>query len=432
MRVIADLHIHSKYSRATSPTMDLEYLNWWGQIKGITVLGTGDFTHPLWFKELKEKLESAEAGLFVIKDKYLGVDNDFSWHTNRRPDKLRFMLTAEISCIYSKNNRTRKVHILIFAPDFQTVEKINARLNRIGNLKSDGRPIIGMDAKELAKIVLEANLQCLIVPAHVWTPWFSIFGSKSGFDSIEECFDEYSKYIYAVETGLSSDPSMNWRLSQLDKVVLLSNSDCHSPSKIGREANVFEIEENNLSYNEIARIIKEKDKNKFLYTVEFFPEEGKYHHDGHRKCSISFSPAETIKHKGLCPVCHKPLTKGVMYRVDELADRPIDFRSDKFIPFKSLIPLEEIIADVLGVGVGTKTVNQYYRNLINSLDSEFNILLDSSVDDIRRVSTADISLGIESVRSGQVKIEPGYDGEYGRIKILSNIKKTRRGQIDLF
>ncbi|MDD2696980.1 MAG: endonuclease Q family protein, partial [Candidatus Pacebacteria bacterium] len=264
MKFIADFHLHSKYSRATSPNMDLENLDKWAKIKGIKVLGTGDFSHPEWFKSLKEKLEPAETGLFKLKKQDGGT---------------RFILTNEISCIYSKNNRVRKIHIIIFSPSFEATEKINAQLGWIGNLKSDGRPILGLDAKELLKIVLSASEDCLVVPAHAWTPWFAIFGSKSGFDSIEECFDEYSKYIFAIETGLSSDPPMNWQLSSLDKIALISNSDSHSPQKIGREANVFDTEVN---YKEIIGAIKTKNPQKFLYTIEFFPEEGKYHFDGHR------------------------------------------------------------------------------------------------------------------------------------------------------
>ncbi|MBU0476659.1 endonuclease Q family protein, partial [Patescibacteria group bacterium] len=327
MKFIADFHIHSKYSRATSPQMDLENLDKWAKIKGIKVLGTGDFTHPEWFKNLKKKLEPAESGLFKIKNK---------------ESETRFILTSEISCIYSKGGKVRKIHILVFAPSFEVVEKINKQLSRIGNLKADGRPILGLDAKELAKIVLNASEDCLVVPAHLWTPWFSIFGSKSGFDSIEECFEDYSKYIFAGETGLSSDPAMNWRLSILDKITLISNSDAHSPQKIGREANVFDIE---VSYSAICEAIKSKDTQKFLYTIEFFPQEGKYHYDGHRNCNICLSPKESKKYNNLCPNCGRPLTIGVLNRVDILADREDDFKSEGAIPFKSLIPLTEIIAE---------------------------------------------------------------------------------------
>jgi len=401
MRFIADFHIHSKYSRATSKDMDLEALDKWAKIKGIKVLGTGDFTHPEWLKNLKEKLEPAEPGLFKLKKNDKGT---------------RFILTAEISCIYSKNNRVRKIHIIVFAPSFEAVEKINAHLGWIGNLKSDGRPILGLDAKELAKIVLESCPECLIIPAHIWTPWFSIFGSKSGFDSIKECFEEYSKYIYAGETGLSSDPAMNWRISGLDKITLISNSDAHSPQKIGREANVFDAE---LSYEAISQAIKKQDSSKFLYTIEFFPEEGKYHFDGHRNCNISLSPKESKKYNNICPSCGKPLTLGVLNRVEELADRPEGVRPEAKIPFKSLIPLEEIIADALDQGTGTKGVLAEYNNLIKELGSEFNILLDASEESLEAKTLPEIVQGIIRVRQGKVDLEPGYDGVYGKIHIFS-------------
>ncbi len=398
---IADLHIHSKYSRATSKNMDLEALDKWAKIKGIKVLGTGDFTHPEWLKNLKEKLESAEPGLFKLKKNDQGTC---------------FMLTSEISCIYSKNNRVRKIHIIVFSPSFEACEKINIHLGWIGNLKSDGRPILGLDAKELAKIVLESCPDCLIIPAHLWTPWFSIFGSKSGFDSIKECFEEYSRYIYAGETGLSSDPAMNWRVSGLDKITLISNSDAHSPAKLGREANVFDTD---ISYQAITEAIKKQDSSKFLFTIEFFPEEGKYHFDGHRNCNISLSPKESKKYNNVCPSCGKPLTLGVLNRVEELADRPEGVRPESRIPFKSLIPLEEIIAESLGQGVGTKAVLAEYDNLIKEFGSEFNVLLDISEDNLKAKALPEIAEGIVRVRQGKVSLEPGYDGVFGKIHIFS-------------
>ena len=405
MRFVADLHIHSKYSRATSPNMDLEHLDRWAKIKGIRVLGTGDFTHPEWFKELKKKLEPAEAGLFKLSD-----------------SQTRFLLTAEISCIYSKNKKVRKIHILVFAPSFEIVEKINTQLGWIGNLKSDGRPILGLDAKELAKIVLDISEDCLIIPAHMWTPWFSLFGSKSGFNTIEECFEEYSKYIYAGETGLSSDPAMNWRLSMLDKITLISNSDCHSPQKIGREANVFDTE---LSYKGIADAIKSKDNKKFLYTIEFFPEEGKYHYDGHRACEISLPPKESKKYNNICPVCVKPLTIGVLNRVEELADREEGFEPQNKVPFKSLIPLEEIIAESRGVTTVSKEVAKEYNNLIEKCGSELKILLETSKEELEKHTLSRIVDGIMKVRDGNVFIKPGFDGVYGKIKIFSENNKAK-------
>jgi len=415
MKFVADLHLHSKYSRATSPRMDLENLDKWAKIKGIKVLGTGDFTHPGWLKNLKEKLEPAESGLFKLK--------------NAKSD-TRFLLTSEISCIYSKRGRVRKIHIVVFAPSFEIVEKINTQLGWIGNLKSDGRPILGLDAKELAKIVLNISQECLIVPAHIYTPWFSLFGSRSGFDSIEECFDEYSKYIFAGETGLSSDPPMSWRNSTLDKITLISNSDAHSPEKTGREANVFDTE---LSYSGIIEAIKSKDPQKFLYTIEFFPQEGKYHYDGHRNCNISLSPKESKKYNNICPRCGRPLTIGVLNRVDELADRPEGFKPERAIPFKSLIGLKEIIAESLGIGTGTKAAETEYQNLIDKFQNELNVLLGVNREDLEQASLPEITEGIIRVREGRVFIEPGYDGVYGKISIFSKgEQKTISKQETLF
>ncbi len=415
MQFVADFHIHSKYSRATSKDMDVEHLDKWAKIKGIKVLGTGDFTHPLYLKELKANLEPAEPGLFKLKaiavKKTKNLLGDFQLPEN----ETRFMLTAEISCIYSKNNRTRKIHLLIFAPSFEAVEKINAHLSWIGNIKSDGRPILGLDAKELAKIVLNISPDCMIIPAHAWTPWFSVFGSMSGFDSLEECFDEYTKHIYAIETGLSSDPAMNWRLSKLDNITLISNSDSHSPSRIGREANVLDSE---IDYYAITDIIKKKGKGKFLYTVEFFPEEGKYHIDGHRNCKVSMNPEETKKLKGICPVCKKPITIGVLYRVMQLADRQEGYKPEKAVPYKNLVPLDQIIADALDMGVSTKAVQKRYVELINRFGNEFNILLNANKSEIENASSLEIGEGVMRVREGKLKIEPGFDGEFGKVKIF--------------
>jgi len=400
MRFVGDFHIHSKYARATSPDMNLENLDTWAKIKGIKIISTGDFTHPAWFKELQEKLEPAEPGLYKLKGSEAGT---------------RFILTTEISCIYSTKGGVRKVHLLLFAPSLEAVEKINTHLGWIGNLKSDGRPIIGINAKEVVKICLDASPDCMVIPAHAWTPWFSVFGSKSGFNSLEECFDEYTQYIYAIETGLSSDPAMNWRISQLGSVALISNSDSHSLAKIGREANVFDTE---VSYFGVADALKTKDPAKFLFTAEFFPEEGKYHYDGHRACEISMKPEESKKHDNICPKCGKPLTIGVLNRVAELADRPEGFRPEGAIPFKSLIPLEEIIADSFGVGVASKRVREEYEKAIQVFGNEFSILLDAEETALREATLPEIAEGIMRVRDGKVHIEPGYDGEYGKIKIF--------------
>ena len=401
MKFIADFHLHSKFSRATSPRMDLENLDKWARIKGIKVLGTGDFTHPVWLKELKGKLEPAESGLFKIK---------------KHDNGTRFLLTSEISCIYSKKGRVRKIHNVIFAPSFKVVDKINAHLDCIGNLKSDGRPILGLDAKELIKIVLNISEDCFFVPAHVMTPWFSLFGSKSGFDSIEECFEEYSKYIYALETGLSADPPMLWRIPEGQRLTLLSNSDAHSPEKMGREANVFDTE---ISYPAILETIKSKDPKKFLYTIEFFPQEGKYHFDGHRSCNIRLSPSETKKYNNICPNCGKPLTVGVLNRIAQIAVEPEGFKPKNTIPFKSLVPLREIVAEALGMTVVTKRVEQEYNNLLAKAGSELEILIDSSRKDIEAVSLPEIAEGIIRVRERKVFIEPGYDGVYGTVRIFS-------------
>lgn len=409
-KFVADFHIHSKYSRATSPQMDLENLDKWAKIKGIRLMGTGDFTHPEWFKELRKKLKPAEPGLFKLK-------------SSESP--TRFILTSEISCIYSKRNKVRKIHVLVFAPSFEIVEKINTQLGWIGNLKSDGRPILGLDAKELAKIVFSASPDCIVAPAHMWTPWFSVFGSKSGFDSMKECFEEYAKYIFCGETGLSSDPAMNWRLSHLDNIALISNSDSHSPQKIGREANVFDTE---LSYPAILQALKTKDNKKFLYTVEFFPEEGKYHYDGHRLCGISLSPAESKKYNNICPRCGKLLTIGVLNRVAELADRPEGFKPENAIPFRNLIPLEEIIAEARGVGTGSKESLKEYNNLIEKIGNEFKVLLDASKEDLERHTLPEIASAILKMREGKVNIEPGYDGVYGKISILG--KKDQKKAVD--
>jgi len=449
MKFIADLHIHSKYSRATSKDMTLEELDRWADDKGILVMATGDFTHPDWFKEIKEKLESAEPGLFKLKSQY-----------KKRTIKgtlaeTRFLLSTEISSIYSRGGKVYRVHNLVFAPDIETVEKINTQLGWIGNLKSDGRPILGLDTQELVKIILNINSKAVVVPAHAWTPWFSMFGSMSGFDSLEECFGDWSKYIFAIETGLSSDPAMNWRLSQLDNIALISNSDSHSLQRIGREANAFDTD---LSYDGIIAAIKDgarsenrsrttlmsaqkdaevigvnqrtyqrQSASKFLYTIEFFPEEGKYHYDGHRLCEIVFSPEETKKHNGICPKCGKKLTIGVMNRVEELADRPpIKSNSQGFyqsydhrVPYYNLIPLDEIIADVYGLNVNAKKVKEEYENLIKIFGNELKILLETQDEEMKGVIDEKIRQGIKAVREKRLKIQPGYDGEYGKIDIFS-------------
>lgn len=409
MRYIADFHIHSKYSRATSKQMVLPELEKWCKIKGIDILGTGDFTHPFWFKELKSYLETDGSGLYTLKNS---------------DKKVKFILTTEISCIYSKGGKVRRLHIVYFAPNLEVVEKINQKLEKVGNLSADGRPILGLDVKEIAKIFWEVDEKCLVIPAHAWTPWFSIFGSFSGFDSVAECYEELEQQIYSIETGLSSDPPMNWRLSTLDKITLISCSDAHSPANLGREACVFEIDEDKLSYDEIFHIIKEKDKAKFLYTIEFFPEEGKYHYDGHRSCGVVFSPTETKQHKNICPKCKKSITIGVMNRVDQLADRPEGFKLDT-ISYKSLVPLSEIIAESISKQKNTKAVDNIYFELIEKGGNEFKILLDLSEEELKKITSPEIVLAIMKVRESKVKVEAGYDGVYGKVFVFNQGEKDK-------
>jgi len=423
MRFIADLHIHSKYSRATSSNMSFENIHRWAQIKGITVVGTGDFTHPSWFNEIKVKLEVKNNNLLELRDNYTDKDIPHSCRS-----KVYFMLTSEISCIYRKNERLRKIHSLVFVPDLAAAAKLNTALSKIGNISSDGRPILGLDAKELFKIVLDTSDASMLIPAHAWTPHFSVFGASSGFDSLDECFEELTPNIYAIETGLSSDPVMNWRLSSLDTITLVSNSDAHSPKKLGREANILDCE---LSYKALTDAIKTREG--FKGTVEFFPEEGKYHYDGHRACGISLSPRETIKHNYRCPVCGKKITVGVMHRVEKLADREHGFRPLYAPSFHSLIPLQELISEALKVGVQSKAVERMYFQLIQRLGNEFTILLDSPLDEIERAGTPLIREALSRMRSGNVHIAPGYDGEYGKITIFEEVeRKEVRGQEKLF
>ncbi len=407
---IADFHIHSKYSRATSKEMDLDHLVEWAKLKGISLLGSGDFTHHLWLQELKLQLKPAGNGLFA----YRGV---------------HFMLTVEVSNIYSKGGRGRRVHNIIFAPDFETVDKINDELAGFGNLSADGRPMLGLDCVSLMEIVLGANPDCFVVPAHCWTPWYSLFGSNSGFDTIEECFEKYTKDIYALETGLSSDPAMNWRWSALDRFSLISNSDAHSPSRLGREANVFNCE---MDYYAILNTLKKKDKTNFLYTVEFFPQEGKYHYDGHRNCNILYSPAESKKQNNICPVCARPLTIGVMHRVEQLGDRPQGYVLENAIPFKKLIPLNEIIAEVKGMGRASQSVEQEYRLLIQKLGSELDILINIPEEGLAKSCAPRVAQGILNVRGEKVQIIPGYDGVYGKIEVLGEGDKRSERQLSFF
>lgn len=423
MKFIADLHIHSKYSRATSSDMSPEALWRWAQLKGISVIATGDSTHPQWIAELKEKLEPAGNVLMSLKKEFCTEDVPLSCRAD-----IQFILSSEISCIYSKNGKTRKVHCIVLSKSFEDAERLNAALAKIGNLKSDGRPILGLDAKKLLQMVLDSSSESMLIPAHIWTPHFSVFGAASGFDSMEECFEELTPNIYAIETGLSSDPLMNWQLSALDNIALLSNSDAHSASKIGREANIFDTD---ISYDAIMSAIKTRKG--LSGTIEFFPEEGKYHYDGHRNCGVSMEPSETLMHNCLCPVCGKKMTIGVMHRVAKLADREAGYKPEGSPDFKSIIPLAEIVAESMGAGVNTKKVTAQYFSLLEHLGNEFKILLESSTADIEAASDARIAEAVMKMRSGDINIAPGYDGEFGKIKIFEKFKKPDNlGQKILF
>ena len=428
MKFITDLHVHSKFSRATAKNMDLENIYILAQLKGIMVVGTGDFTHNGWFSEIKEKLQPAEEGLFKLKDE-LSQKCDEKVPLSCR-NKVRFLLTSEISNIYKKNNKTRKNHNLIFMPDLDSVYNLNLKLDKIGNIKSDGRPILGLDARDLLEIVLETSESALFIPAHIWTPWFSLFGSKSGFDSIKECFEDLTNYIYAAETGLSSDPPMNWRVSGLDGLTLISNSDAHSPSNLGREANIFNTD---LSYPKIMSAIKSGNPKEFLGTFEFYPEEGKYHLDGHRKCKVCLKPSQSIVNNGLCNVCGKPLTLGVLYRIEELADRPEGLKPEKSLPYYNLVPLAEILSEILNVGPKSKNVQRNYMAALESLGPEFKILHNLSIDDIEKAGIPLLGEAVNRMRKKKVTIFPGYDGEYGKVKIFRQGEKEKLlGQKQLF
>jgi uncharacterized protein (TIGR00375 family) len=428
MKFIADLHVHSKYSRATAKNLDLENLYLWAQYKGIHIVGTGDFVHPKWSKELEEKLEPAESGLFKLKDK-------FAKPMDARIPKsckgqVRFMLTVEISNIKKRDDKVHKVHSLIFSPSLQAAKKIQTKLGAMGNISSDGRPILGLDPYDLLKITLEADAKNLFVPAHIWTPWFSVLGSMGGFDSMQDAFGDLTKHIFAVETGLSSDPPMNWRLKGLDDFILVSNSDAHSPSKLGREANIFDTE---FSYDGIYKALSNKDDKGLVSTLEFFPEEGKYHFDGHRNCQVRWHPKETIKHKGICSVCGKPVTVGVMSRVEALADRDEGIKSKRWRPYQNIVPLPELIAEAKDMGAQAKAVQGSYMNILSKLGNEFYILRDCPIADIQRVAGDVLAESINRMRQGKVEIAAGYDGEFGTVKIFESGEREHiEKQMSLF
>jgi DNA helicase-2/ATP-dependent DNA helicase PcrA len=415
----ADLHVHSKFSRATSRDADLEHLAVWAAKKGLAVVATGDFTHPAWFAELRERLEPAEPGLFRLRS---DGQRELARQTGgTAAGSTRFLLQVEISTIYKRGDRTRKVHHIIYAPDFSQAERLTQQLSRIGNLASDGRPILGLDSRDLLEIVLHSGEDCYLVPAHIWTPWFAVLGSKSGFDSVDECYADLASHIFALETGLSSDPPMNWRLSQLDRFALVSNSDAHSPPKLGREACVFGTE---LDYFAMRRALETGVG--YGGTVEFFPEEGK-HLDGHRKCGVCLEPAQTRRQAGLCPVCGKGLTVGVMSRVEDLADRPDGVRSPRAAAFRSLIPLSEIIAEIRGVGEKSRQVEQTYEDLVRRVGPELSILQGVPAEDLRAAGWPLVAEAVQRMRAGRVIRQAGYDGEYGVIRLFEP-RELSRGQ----
>ncbi|HJV66826.1 MAG TPA: endonuclease Q family protein [Geomonas sp.] len=409
MTFIADLHIHSRHSRATSRDLTPETLWRWGQLKGIGVLGTGDCTHPGWLAELEEKLVPDEGGLFALR----GQSHQPAVPGSCR-SRLSFLLSGEISCIYKKDGKTRKVHCLVLLPDFASAGRLNGSLAKVGNLASDGRPILKLDAKDLLKMVLDASPQAMLIPAHAWTPHFSVFGMASGFDSLADCFEELAPEIHAIETGLSSDPAMNWRVSALDGVTLISNSDAHSASKLGREATVFDCER---TYQGIFSAIA--SGRGVASTIEFFPEQGKYHADGHRGCGVRLSPTETVKNGFRCPACGGKLTVGVLHRVEQLADRPAGTTPEAAPPFRSVIPLPDLIGASLGVGADTRKAQTVYFELLQQLGSEFHVLLEAPLEAVSEVAGAAVARGVGEMRSGQVEIEAGYDGLFGSIVVKS-------------
>lgn len=413
MNIIADFHIHSHFSLATSSQLTPEYLDLWARLKGLQVIGTGDFTHPGWVAELEEKLIPAEEGLFRLQDD-LVIDEHLL--PRQKEQTVRFILSAEVSSIYKKDGRVRKIHSLILAPDFKTVRAIQQRIQKIGgNITSDGRPILGLDARDLLELSLEASERIFFVPAHIWTPWFSVLGARSGFDSITECFADLSGHIHAVETGLSSDPAMNWMCSFLDPYTLISNSDAHSPEKLGREANLLECE---LSYSDIIQTLRRGSPDSFLGTIEFFPAEGKYHFDGHRNCGVCLDPVQTLENDFACPACRAPVTVGVMHRVADLADRDDISGVQNRPPFYSVIPLKEIIAEILGMRPAAKKVAAYYQRLTGALGPEFDILLHVSRKEFESIDEGVLAEAVLRMRAGTVALAHGYDGQFGTVRTL--------------
>jgi uncharacterized protein (TIGR00375 family) len=469
MEIIADLHLHSKYSRAVSQQMVVSQIAFWAAKKGINLVGTADWTHPLWLRELKESLEEAGEGIYKLKSQ---IPNS-KFQTNSKFQKEKsvcFLLATEIASIYSQGGKVRRIHNLVLAPSFAVVEKINEKLRHFGvNLLADGRPITGLSGPQLCELIFSVDKNCLVIPAHAWTPWFSLYGANSGFDSIEECFGKYTEQIYAIETGLSSDPAMNWRIKELDKRAIVSFSDAHSPQKLGREATVFAFGENkipnskfqipNFSFRTIVEAIK---KQQIAYTIEFYPEEGKYHYTGHRNCGVRQSPEETRRLGETCPVCGKRLTVGVMHRVEKLSNLEMPASRDSFgikklrekmtertgpfgvrwigyetrPPYVMLVPLMEILAEALGTGVSSQNVLNEYNKLTEAFGSEFGVLLKTPLEEIAKISGKRVAEGIEKVRRGEIVVEPGYDGVFGTVKIWPESKDVAKveeqGQMSLF
>jgi uncharacterized protein (TIGR00375 family) len=439
MKVTADLHVHSRFSLATSKSISPASLDYWARVKGIGLAGTGDCTHPAWLDELRGQLDEAEDGFFALK-KEIRAAFDASPAAAGIPASgvntvPRFVLTGEISTVYRRGGKTRKVHHLAILPGFPAAAAFQAKLERVGNIRGDGRPVLGIDSRELLSLLLEADERSLLVPAHIWTPWFSALGAKSGFDSIDECYGDLAPFIPAVETGLSSNPPMNWAVPSLDRFSIISNSDAHSPEKLGREATVFEMEP---SFASLAGALRRDSSGgnaaDILYTLEFFPQEGKYHYDGHRKCGAGLSPREAGD--GLCPVCGRPLTMGVLRRVTELAGRPIDERAacprnsggaggndTNRRPYVSLVPLRELIAELLGTGTASKKAGAAYARLVGQAGSELGLLVDTPLSVIEKMDAPGIPGGglaeaVSRMRTGRVVIRPGYDGVYGTVRVF--------------
>lgn len=425
-----DLHIHSKYSRACSGRLDLPTIAEFCVKKGIDIVSTGDFTHPTWFKHIKENLVEDSSGIYKLRNHHSNLSPKLDAPRVRTPTselRTQFIIGTEVASIKKHAGKTRRVHLLLFSPSLESTQKFNKKLEDRGvNIRADGRPIIGMNCRDILEMMLDIDERMVMVPAHAWTPWFGIFGSKGGYNTMGECFEDLEDKIFAIETGLSSNPLMNWRLSALDKIALISNSDAHSPQKLGREVNFFEFNnKDDINFAEIMRIFRERDRKKFLYTTEFYPEEGKYFMDGHRDCNFVCTPEETKKYSGLCRKCKKPMVLGVMNRIVELADRTVE-QAKKIgvnrVPYKSLVPLPEIISNTIKKGVATKAVVDIYNRLITEIGSEFEILLHASLEDIEKVSTKYLATAVDRVRRGEIFVQPGYDGEFGVVNVFGNLE----------